>query len=400
MATSLLNGCALVIDDELIDTKSSVSKIVSTLESEGTLFIKLGDLPAENARGNLSGVSFIILDWDIKRKAQDTLPEGVLLGGALGDANANDNIAFIKDVLKAYFIPVFVFSQENIESINMRLRADAEIELALDRRVFVKAKSDLTGSKVKTYLNKWLKKNRTFFALKMFEEQLDKSKNSFLVEVGGFDSEWANCVYNIIKLDHMGDDGLPIQYLLNAEFMELLTNSLLGRMNNIDFSEARFVQRPRKIQKAHIDKIFESIKFYKYGNEIDNGQAFEGDLYQRHENGQPQNEYMVNINAPCDLRKEKILFLVGKTKTKYRENGKSFFQLPCFAGKPAIEFRFDDRHRISRTDNLSVLSVLENGQPSKSFKRIGRITVPYITAIRNEFAHFISRQGLPRHPKQ
>lgn len=400
MATSLLNGCALVIDDEIFDTTRSVSKIVSILEAEGTFFIKRSEIPADNTLGNLSGISFIILDWDIRPRTQNPLPEGVQLSRTLIDTNLNHNISFIKDILRAYFIPIFIFSQENTESINTRLRADAEIEPSLDRRVFVKAKGDLTGAKVKTYLNNWLKKNRTFFALKMFEEQLDKSKNSFLVEVGGFDSEWANYVYNTIKLDHPEENESSIQYMLNAEFMELLTNSLLGRINNIEFSEVNFVKRPRNIQKTHIDKIFESIKFYKYGDDIDNGQAFEGDLYQRYENGQPKNEYMININAPCDLRKSNMLFLMGKTKTKYREDGKSFFQLPCFAEKAAIEFRFDDSYRISKPHDLSVLTISENGQSSKTFNRIGRITVPYITAIRNEFAHFISRQGLPRHPKQ
>ncbi|MDR1589852.1 MAG: hypothetical protein LBS51_06630 [Oscillospiraceae bacterium] len=144
----------------------------------------------------------------------------------------------------------------------------------------------------------------------------------------------------------------------------------------------------------------DAVSAYKYGRDIDDGQAFEGDLYQRYENGQPNNEYLTNINAPCDLRKEKMLLLVGKTKTKYKENGKSFFQLPCFAGKAAIEFRFDDRYRVSKPADLSSLTVSEDGQATKTFTRIGRITVPYITAIRNEFAHFISRQGLLRHPKQ
>jgi hypothetical protein len=38
MATSLLNGCALVIDDEINDASSSVSQIVSTLEATSVRF--------------------------------------------------------------------------------------------------------------------------------------------------------------------------------------------------------------------------------------------------------------------------------------------------------------------------------------------------------------------------
>ena len=400
MATSLLNGCALVIDDEINNSTSSVSKIVATLEAEGTLFVKLTDLPSANARANISGISFVILDWDIK---QSDLPQGVQIGGTLGRTMANDNVDFIKDILKSYFIPIFIFSRQNIDNINTKLKSDAEIELALERRIFVKNKSDLTGKKVKLYLANWLKKNKTVFTLKMFEEQLNQSKNAFLVEVGGLDSEWANLVYNTIKLDHTGDDKEPIKYLLNLEFREFLTNSLLGRMDNIDFDAVKFLKKPRNIPKEHIDKIFESIKFYQYGDDIDNGQAYEGDIYQRYEKEQFKNEYLLNINAPCDVRKKKMLLLQGKTKDKFRISGVAFYSLPGFAQKGSIEFRYDDRYRIDKPDYLSTISIDDKDKhgtiKTLTYKRIGRIIHPYITAIRSEFAHFIARQGIPRHPK-
>jgi len=403
MATSLLNGCALVIDDEITDATSTVSQIIATLEAEGTLFIKCNDLPPDNARTNLSGISFIILDWDIKSSTENELPNGVQLGGALSNVKTNDNIIFIKTILKSYFVPIFIFSQQNIDNINAKLKSDTEIEPAFERRIFVKNKSDLTGKKVKSYLTNWLKKNRTVFALKIFEEKLNQSKNAFLVETGGLDSEWANLVYNTIKLDHIGDDKKPIQYLLNLEFREFLTHSLLGRMDNVDFSAVKFLKRSQKTPKEHIDKIFESIKFYQYNDCIDNGQAYEGDMYQRYENDQFKNEYLVNINAPCDIRKKKMLLLQGKTKEKFRVSGVAFYSLPSFAQKASIEFRYDDRYRIDKPDNLSTISVdakEKNGTiKTLTYRRIGRIVHPYITAIRGEFAHFIARQGLPRHPK-
>ena len=402
MIASLLNGCALVIDDEIDNPKSSVSKILAILETEGTLFIKLKDLPADNARANLSGISYIILDWDIRSEAQSGLPESIQLGEALGNVRLNDNMTFIKDMLKAYFIPIFIFSKQNIENIEIKLKSDTEINQAFERRVFIKNKSELTGKKVKSYLTNWLKKNRTVFALKMFEEQLNQSKNDFLVEVGGLDSEWANIVYNIIKIDHIGDDEEPIQYLLNLEFREFLTNSLLGRMNNIDFDMVKFLKKPQNIPNDHIGKIFESIKFYRYSDDIDNGQAYEGDIYQRYENEQSKNLYLLNINAVCDIRKNKMLLLQGKTKDKFRISNVAFYSLPCFAQKASIEFRFDDRYRIDKPDDLSTILIEEKDKQgiikTFTYRRIGRLIHPYITAIRSEFAHFIARQGIPRHP--
>jgi len=401
-----MNGCALVVDDGIGKPNDKINNIIAALESTGTVFIKSNKIINKNAWDNLAGISFIILDWDIRGEEQTKIPKkardlGVDIAATLRITRSNDNIVFIKEMLSKYFVPIFIFTQQVIDTdVRPKLEADAKILSVLDKRVFIKHKNDLTGNKVKTFLEHWLKDNRTAFALKIFEEQLSLSKNAFLVEVGDLNSEWANLVYNTIKIDHIGDDKKPIKYLLNSEFREFLTNSFLGRMNYINFDDVKFVSKIRKdkLPKIDIDKIYESIKFYKYSTAVDNGQAHEGDIYQLKENGQFKNEYLININAPCDLRKEKILFLIGKTKTKYRDDGKSFYSIPCFAQKASIEFRFDDRHRITKPQNLSVIEIFES-QSSKNYERIGRITPPYITAIRSEFAHFISRQGIPRHPK-
>lgn len=400
MTTTLLNSCALVIDDEIGVKSSSISKMIAKLEDEGTLFVKSNKLLVDKARNNLSGISFIILDWDIKSKEQLSLPEGVQIGSALDGKKTSENNEFIKSILNKYFIPIFIFTNHVIESeVIPKLKEDNEISKALERRIFIESKSNLTGRKVKIYLENWLKKNRTAFALKMYEEELNRSKNAFLVEVGGWNSEWANLVYNTIKLDHTGNDKKPIQFLLNSEFGEFLTNSLLGRMDNIKFDNVKFTSKPKNIPKEHINKIFESIKFYRYNGEIDNGQAYEGDLYQQFDNKQPKNNYLININAPCDLRKDKLFLLAGKTKQKYRSDGNSFIQLPIFADEASLEFRFDDSYRIEKPKDLSMIEICVNGKASKTYCRIGRITPPYITKIRSDFAHFISRHGFPRHPK-
>ena len=173
MATSLLNGCALVIDDEINVTESSISKMIATLEAEGILFVKSKDLPTANARGNLSGISFIILDWDIKSEAQAALPDDVEIGGALRNTRTDENNTFIKAILKKYFVPIFIFTNQVIDTIvKPKLEVDTEIASALGRRVFIESKANLSGKKVKSYLERWLKGNKTVLTLKMFEESV------------------------------------------------------------------------------------------------------------------------------------------------------------------------------------------------------------------------------------
>ena len=110
-------------------------------------------------------------------------------------------------------------------------------------------------------------------------------------------------------------------------------------------------------------------------------------------------EFFVNINAPCDLRSDQLLLVKGilidkMDKPKIGET-KSTFDLRIFMRKAAIQFKFRNVRYIKRPATKDV-SIIKIG--SDSYTRIGRITHPYITAIRSEYAHFISRQGIPRHP--
>jgi hypothetical protein len=181
------------------------------------------------------------------------------------------------------------------------------------------------------------------------------------------------------------------------EFRDFLMSSFLGRMSYIDFNTVAFDANDLSLSEDEKQRIYESIKFYKYGDDIDNGQAFEGDVYQLYQENMPANEYLVNINAPCDLRKDKLLFLIGQTIEKSKRR-KSCYELPLFAGAPLIEFQFDERFRIKKPTDLSSFVYPEDCD-DKTYIRLGRLTHPYITAIRSEFAHFIARQGIPRHPE-
>jgi len=180
----------------------------------------------------------------------------------------------------------------------------------------------------------------------------------------------------------------------------------LRRLNNIDFlkiDEKMFWNNENtseigKIGESDINKIYESIKFYRYKTQMNKNQAYEGDLYQKKVGISGfADEFFININAPCDLRSDKILLIKGTLidkldKPKIGET-KSTYDLCIFMGRLAIQFKFRNVRYLSRPKDLSNIKI-----GSDVYVRIGRITHPYITAIRNEYAHFISRQGIPRHP--
>jgi len=391
----LLNGCALVIDDEIFKPTEAIYKMVGTLEKNGTYFVKLESLPPSDVIESFSSLSFVILDWKFQDGDAVANLGGARIGAAHADIEREEKIKFISKLVQTLFIPVFIFSNEDGGNIKTTLESDESIkEAILKGRIILKSKSELTGSKIITYLNNWLKNNKTVLTLKKFEQQLIKSKNTFLVELGGLNSDWVNIVYSTICQDYSDiKDAQKLQLLVNREFNEFLINSMLSRIVDASYDDVKFAKKA-KVEKGDIAKIYESIKFFRYSNDINNGQAYEGDIYQKFSNNAFRSEFLISVNAPCDLRKGKLLLLRGKPKEKYRPHNVSSYFIPFLLEKRAVEFRYDDRIRIDRPLDLS--KVIDG---ETEYRRIGRISHPYITAVRSEFAHFISRQGIPRHPK-
>jgi len=399
-----LKGCALVIDDQ-VDTESSqlnsIFQIVKRLEQEGTLFIKLIDIPSDldTLVSSMMNVSYVILDWKIESVEQTTLPAGSDIGSALRSTNAERNISFIKKVLRKHFIPIFIFTKENIdESVLPTLTQDEEIaKLINNKRLMVKSKDDLSGKKVIKFLNEWVNQNKTILTLKMFEEHLLESKNTFLVEMGNLASDWINVVYKTIKDDNFTDADYQAlstrmkkkaSKLLNNEFTEFLTNSLFSRLGTIDFSSIEFDDC--QSDEMTIKTVYESIKFHKYKDGINNDFPFEGDLYESE--GIQDKKYYLNITAPCDLRDKSILLIGGTPTTRNDKNRRSFY-VPMLLGNSWVKFDFKD---YTKTKQLADFSTIKIGK--EKFYRIGRLVHPFITAIRKECTQDISRQGTPRHP--
>ena len=133
---NFLSSTALVIDDEIVDEKSTISGIISQLEQQGTLFIKHRKLL--ESIDSIYNIAFIVLDWDLMKDEKDAIPEGVTLGAALIEDQKSKIRDFIKSIIERYFIPIFIFTQENIESIKEYLESEGIIKEAVSKnRVYI-----------------------------------------------------------------------------------------------------------------------------------------------------------------------------------------------------------------------------------------------------------------------
>jgi len=384
----LLNGSAAVIDDEINNPKSSISKIIKCLEKEGTIFIKLN-----NIRDNVeafSNLSFIILDWKIVSTQQIQLPIGVQLGAELIDPNS-DVVNFLEKSIKKFFMPILIFSGENITIIEERLRRNDLLGKALDsKRLIICNKSELTGAKVKSKLGGWIKDNQSAYLFRHLDKVIRDTEHSFFNEFYDCNKEWPCFVYSSILND------APVD--VDGEFQEFLLTSFVGRMETkkIDLRQ----KKKCKLSKEEILKIYSSIKYINYHENPPVG-SYCGDLYVKVcPNGILSKKcFALNITAPCDARNKKAIIILGesinfKKKTFTEKQEKPFLHtINQIDVLDKLDFDF---RTFSHIDLIDINKININ---NKDYKRIGRILHPYITSLQDRFSHYIVRRGVTKTPQ-
>ena len=64
----LLRGIIVVIDDQIEEDASEISKILSTLKEDKFPIVTYKDIPNEEVILSLSSASMVILDWEFKNR--------------------------------------------------------------------------------------------------------------------------------------------------------------------------------------------------------------------------------------------------------------------------------------------------------------------------------------------
>ena len=382
---NFLSSIAMVIDDEIFDESSSILKIVEELEKRGTLFVKRNSL-LDNI-DSISNFSFIILDWDLKTEEEKlAISMGVSMGATLSDDKKVSNRNFIKQIITRYFIPIFIFSQENIGSIKAYLEADDDIKECINKgRIFLCDKSSLKDDQVITSLNNWLNDSMAVYTFKIMDESLETAKHRYFNEMNTCDLNWPCYVYQNIKEDNPAD--------INSDFQEFLMTSFTSTVEPISFNGEGF-NKQVTLDSAEIIKIFSKIKFLSYREEWDVG-LHPGDLYVNTDG--EKEEYFINVSASCDMRKRKCYFVAGVEKSSPRK-----YDIICsytvkhILNKKGIEFSLDNAQLLSITD-VNKIIVYINGE-EKTYSRIGRLLNPYISALQNKFSSYITRTGVCKEP--
>ena len=389
--SDLFNGIAVVIDDEVYEPKANINKIIRQLESKNIPHLKYDSIPEESCLRHLHSLSFVLLDWRlIKGDIGDVLiEEGVSIPAALQEEDVNENIVFLRQLREICFCPVFIFTNEDENTILEALSDNGLFDSDKPNYIFIKSKSDLSNDVLLNEINEWLERNPSIYLLKEWEKEYHLSKNRLFLDFQNLTPHWPKIIW-----DNYLDDGVSP----SKELGDVITRNLCNRMTPFEFDGKVISTSDAHVSKDEIRKVLEGARYLRKLNDKDIGT---GDIFKERDSDTNEDVYYINIRANCDLvrnRNPKLYCLKGK---QVNENDIS----------STGEIRFHNGHFLEKV-NHTYIPFIDNGKiieikfrdihvkkwNSLKANRIGRVLPPYINRIQQLYSLYMQRQGLPRIP--
>lgn len=385
---NLFKGIGMVVDDQVNSREDkAIDGIVKYLENDNHLpLVKYEDLPDNIESICFSSLSFLLLDWELNTLVNvDGSP---IPNATLKEQNARDNVDFIKQVVAKVVIPIFIFSNEDVNSIKNTLSQNHIIDDDEKSPIFILNKSELFDNEEKCIMfdkvNEWLKKTPSIYVTQKWKTAYLEAINGMALDMREASPFWPNLLWNCYTSDGVNP---------SEEISSLINQNALSRILPVEFDQN--ILSGRKACDEHILKsLLERQCFMR--NEYLGGLSSTGDIYKW------QQKYFLNIRPSCDCvgrdGNNKIYLIKGdKVKDKEIQNGLfndkygNFNEQSNFVIVGPIDgfffrFKFKD-------------IVIEDFEKKKD-KRIGRLLPPFITRVTQKYGLYIHRQGLPRLPKE
>lgn len=373
----LFSGIGVVIDEKIKEetrTPNGIQKIIASLKENHIPLLEYQELPDELIK-QFHSISFLILDWNLS--GTDIIPE----------ATINDNIAFLKELRNVCYVPVFIFSDENIHDIEVALETH-NINIAKDP-IFIKKKNEVdTADKLFAEITDWLKKTPPAYLLKEWEKVNREAKTEMIWSLTDAHPAWPQ----ILK-ENIDNDGGDKDY----DLLNLLQNNLSYRINLIKLDDDILSQETiGKITKEDLRNILECERFISNDKLPD--YPFAGDVYLK------EDTYYINIRPDCDIiREQKDLYLlkgvfIDESNINKQESDENI---------PFVNGEFIEKKNCSyvafiqgKIMKISYRKLCIDKWNNIKTCRIGRLLPPYISKIQQQYAAYLQRQGLPSIPNE
>lgn len=229
----LFAGIGVVIDDKVFLSNESEDRIITIVKELENVrkfpLVKYANLPDNGVLAKLTNVSFLLLDWEIEPKQEELGEEApnVQLGAALKAENERRVIEIVKKTLQNSLIPVFIFSNLNIDSINQKL-TDSGVDLTKSR-IFIKSKAELTEEgALFQKIREWVDDVSGVYVAKAWDNAFNKAKNQFFAELANNTSHWPKALFKAATEDSTEP---------GEEISQAISQNVISRMQPIDISQ-------------------------------------------------------------------------------------------------------------------------------------------------------------------
>lgn len=387
----LFAGIGVVIDDKVFSSNEQeedrIIKIVKELEETRKFpLVKYADLPDDGVLAKLTNVSFLLLDWEIEPK-QEELGEdapNVQIGAALKAENERRVIEIVQKTLQNSLVPVFIFSNQNIDSINQKL-TDAGVDLTKSQ-IFIKSKAELTDEgALFQKIGEWVDGVSGVYVAKAWDNAFNKAKNQFFAELANNTSHWPKALFKAAT-DDSTEPG--------EEITQAISQNVISRMQPIEINQEQIDKDIATPSKDEVLGVMKGQFFLEKASEA----SMVGDLYKK------GSKYYMNIRPTCDCvegreKSDGLVYLLRCSKLSDTQAAKQYLPndghfnetIGCAIVGPLYENKF---YRI----DFSKVDVQEYNQWKD--KKVGRILPPIINHITERYSLYVQRQALPRIPKE
>lgn len=390
--SDLFTGIAVVIDDEVGIKSANITILMQQLDDKKIPYKTYNMLPPIDTVKHFSNISFILLDWKLNAPelAQATF-ERVRIPDALSEATIRANIELLTKLKEDCFAPVFIFTNENPDTVITELRDKGLYHDVKPNFIFVKSKRDLIDGKMFDEIEAWIKKSPSIYVLKEWEKEYGKAKGRLFRDFYNLSPAWPKILW-----DNFSTDGVN----MSRELGEVITRNLHTRMAPFEFDGSFFDSLEHVVDKGEIRSVLEGERFIDnaglHGNTIAAGDVFDLDGH-----------LFLNIRPDCDtiprsaiesIDDIELYLLKGskltnaKEERQYNANYGNFDEqdnqtivFSMLKGK-SYDFRFKDLTTRKWSELKNV--------------RIGCLLPPYITRIQQRYALYLQRQGMQRTPEK
>jgi len=395
----LVSGIAIVVDDDIDDARANINTLLKKIKGRMPC-VTYSEIPKDAVLKHWKGVSFVLLDWKLENADVSAgKAEGVKVPDTVSQSIIDDNINFLTKLKDICFVPVFIFTNEDVDAVKKVLQEKGLYQDGKPNYIFVESKAGLIrGKKLFSTISQWIKNTPSVYVLKAWEIGYHKSKTKLFHDFYEISPVWPKILWKSFS-----DDGTDMAF----ELSEVITRNLYTRMMPISFDEKVFTKRIKNAKKDEVLKIIEGDRFIK-ASQLSQESISTGDLFKEEykDNGTAKHRYYLNIRPQCDLLRSE-----NREKT----------ELYCLKGR-VLHMTKANRNKIFSSENghfnekinNAIMAFIDDGKiieflfrdlkistwKDLKSKRIGRILSPYINRIQQRYALYMQRQGLPRIPEK